>query len=242
MHQVSQHLSRSTNIVPLQVVYAVNSWQHTRGMVVAGAGRGDEVVPSLNPAAGRGLTHLLRFGSAPHQRARGSGVGGTLRLSPRLHASAAHLVDAGARRPPCGLRPAAQRVSSRVVPLLYRSPRRAERFHSHDSPLCISFQFFSSAPLFTASRKLCATSVDSGNQAGPNFRDSADCLTAPENCLVVGDLSVTFHALIAGSAGAAASTLLQGTVAVARCCTVGAAGSPPVAPGRRRRRCCRLSA
>ena len=68
-------------------------------MLVAGTGRGDDVAASLNPAAGRGLSHLVRFGSAPHQRARGSGGGGTVRLGQRVHASAAHLIDSGAPPP-----------------------------------------------------------------------------------------------------------------------------------------------
>jgi hypothetical protein len=81
-------------------VYAVNSRQHTSGKVVVGAGRGNDVAASLNPAAGRGLTHLLRCGSAPHQRVRGTGAGGTVRLAPRAHASAAHLVAAGSAQLP----------------------------------------------------------------------------------------------------------------------------------------------
>lgn len=137
---VAKHHCRA---VPLQVVYAVNSRQHTRGMVVAGAGRGDDVVASLNPAAGRGLTHLLRFGSAPHQRTRGSGVGGTLRLSPRVHASAAHLIDAGACRPPCGLSSCCTASLFKSCAWLYRSACSAETIFSHNSPLCIPALRFS---------------------------------------------------------------------------------------------------
>lgn len=86
-----------------QVMYAINSGQHTSGKLVVGRGRGDDVVSSLNPVAGRGLTHLLRFGSAVHQRVSGSGVGGTLRLHSRCHASCAHMISdgAGEPRPPC---------------------------------------------------------------------------------------------------------------------------------------------
>ena len=61
--------------------------------LLLGRGRGDDVAATLNPAAGRGLTHLLRHGCALHQRAAGSGVGLALRGGGQLHAAAAHLVS-----------------------------------------------------------------------------------------------------------------------------------------------------
>lgn len=48
---------------------------------------------TLDPAAGRGLSHLTRHGCALHQRAAGSGVGLALCGGGRLHAAAAHLVS-----------------------------------------------------------------------------------------------------------------------------------------------------
>lgn len=77
--------------------------------LLLGRGRGDDVAATLNPAAGRGLTHLIRHGCALHQRVRGSGAGVAARLSERVHAAAVHLVsgqpgfdDAGVDAAPCG--------------------------------------------------------------------------------------------------------------------------------------------
>jgi hypothetical protein len=61
--------------------------------LLLGRGRGDDVAATLNPASGRGLSHLTRHGCALHQRAAGSGVSLALRGGGRLHAAAAHLVS-----------------------------------------------------------------------------------------------------------------------------------------------------
>jgi hypothetical protein len=71
--------------------------------LLLGRGRGDNVAATLNPAAGRGLTHLLRHGCALHQRAAGSGVGVSLRGGGRLHAAAAHLVSGAFLCVPSGI-------------------------------------------------------------------------------------------------------------------------------------------
>lgn len=80
---------------PPQVIYSLHSSRERSSSLklLLGAGRGDDVAGSLNPAAGRGLTHLTRFGAAPHQRVCGSGLGGAWRAGRRTHAAAAHLIS-----------------------------------------------------------------------------------------------------------------------------------------------------
>jgi hypothetical protein len=79
--------------------------------LLLGRGRGDDVAATLNPAAGRGLTHLTRHGCALHQRASGTGVGVSLRGGERLHAAAAHLVS-GADVRPCSFMICSQVLST----------------------------------------------------------------------------------------------------------------------------------
>lgn len=83
----------------LQVVYSLKHGDERQQTwkLLLGRGRGDDVAASLNPAAGRGLTHLVRHGCALHQRATGSGLGVAARLSDRVHAAAAQLVSGSFR-------------------------------------------------------------------------------------------------------------------------------------------------
>ncbi len=94
--------SQCTNIVFTlqQVIYSLRSSRELSNSLklLLGAGRGDDVAGSLNSAAGRGLTHLTRFGAAPHQRVCGSGLGGAWSAGHRTHAAAAHLIS-GQRLP-----------------------------------------------------------------------------------------------------------------------------------------------
>ena len=50
------------------------------GFAFAG-GRGDDVAVTLNPVAGRGLTHLVRLGCSLHQACQGIGPGFSWRAS-----------------------------------------------------------------------------------------------------------------------------------------------------------------
>lgn len=90
------HTGRAAPVA--QVAYTFNHRQHTSGKVMVGGSAAD-VAATLNPVSGRGLSHLIRTGCVLHQRCRGTGGGVTLRLGSRIHAAAAHFLDAG-RHPP----------------------------------------------------------------------------------------------------------------------------------------------
>lgn len=79
----------------MQVIYSLqrDGDRQQTWKLLLGHGRGDDVAATLNPAAGRGLTHLVRHGCALHQKVRGSGLGVAARLSDRVHVAAAHLVS-----------------------------------------------------------------------------------------------------------------------------------------------------
>lgn len=82
-----------------KMTYVYNHRQHNSGKLIVGGTAGD-IAATLNPAAGRGLSQLLRAGCSIHQRCCGTGVGAVVRIASRIHAAAVQLVDSGTRS--CG--------------------------------------------------------------------------------------------------------------------------------------------
>ena len=51
----------------VQVLYTLTPARNVNVVLAAVGGRGDDAASTLNPVAGRGLTHLVRLGCALHQ-------------------------------------------------------------------------------------------------------------------------------------------------------------------------------
>lgn len=72
--------------------------------VALAGGRGDDVAVTLNPVAGRGLTHLVRLGCSLHQACRGAGPGLSWRASRDATLAAAVMHGGAAPRASCASR------------------------------------------------------------------------------------------------------------------------------------------
>lgn len=77
------------------MLYTLSPHKDVALALALAGGRGDDVVVTLNPVAGRGLTHLVRLGSALHQACRGAGAGLSWR-APRDATLAAAVMHDGA--------------------------------------------------------------------------------------------------------------------------------------------------
>ena len=56
-----------TNSFQKQVLYSLTPARNMNVVLAPVGGRGDDAASTLNPVAGRGLTHLVRLGCALHQ-------------------------------------------------------------------------------------------------------------------------------------------------------------------------------
>jgi len=62
-------------VLSVQVLYTLDPNTDWKVALALAGGRGDDVAVTLNPVAGRGLTHLVRLGCSLHQACQGVGPG-----------------------------------------------------------------------------------------------------------------------------------------------------------------------
>ena len=76
-----------------QVLYTLSPNRDWNLALALAGGRGDDVAVTLNPVAGRGLTHLVRLGCDMHQACKGIGPGLAWRASRDTTLAAAVMHD-----------------------------------------------------------------------------------------------------------------------------------------------------